>query len=601
MTAIVTRLQEEVKRFLEIYSNQKGIEQQPFPPIQVQIPPADMPGHFTLVLFPLLPKLKAKPDELGKDLANHLMHVGLPIDTWEVVKGFLNLRLTTLFWMEQLDAMWQDSTVSKAPAQEGPTVIMEFPSPNTNKPLHLGHLRNIFLGTSLARILEASGYRVVHTNLYNDRGTNISKSMAAWLNSSDRLTPESSGMKGDHLVGHYYVQFAEALKQQISEAKAAGLDEDQASKMVPLAKQVEELTLAWEANDADVRQVWETMNSWFYQGAEQTFARLGVYFDRVYKESEVYDLGRQTVSRGLEMGVFYEKPDGSVWINLEDIGLDHKLVLRSNGTTVYMTQDLALAYQKLADFGQASFFDEVGNEQDYHFKVLFEILRRLGLAQPEGLYHLSYGMVELPSGKMKSREGTVVDADDLLEELKEMARAKADEQGRLNHLPRTEQERVWESIGQSALRYFMLRVDPKKRMVFNPEESIDFQGDTGPFIQYIHARCASLLRNAEGMQFHPAAVKTLDYVPDEMELNIIRKMQEFPTAIHQAAKEYSPSIIAHFVYELASAYSAFYHGHPVLAESQQNARQFRLSLTRAVQLHLNRALHLLGMEAVQQM
>lgn len=601
MTSIVTKLQEEVQRFLELYSQEKGLDSQHFIPIQVQIPPADMSGHFTLVLFPLLPKLKAKPDELGKELAFHLINAGVPIDTWEVVKGFLNLRLTASFWLEQLDAMWQSSMVYSPSAQEGSTVIMEFPSPNTNKPLHLGHLRNIFLGTSLARILEASGRQVVRTNLYNDRGTNISKSMAAWLNSSDRLTPETSGMKGDHLVGYYYVQFAEALKQQISEAKAAGVDEDQASKMVPLAKQVEELTLAWEANDAEVRQVWETMNGWFYQGAEQTFARLGVQFDRIYKESEVYDLGRETVARGLKMGVFYEKPDGSVWINLEDIGLDHKLVLRSNGTTVYITQDLALAYQKLADFGQASSIYVVGNEQDYHFKVLFEILRRLGLAQPEGLYHLSYGMVELPSGKMKSREGTVVDADDLLEDLKEMARAKADEQGRLNHLPRPEQERVWEVIGQSALRYFMLRVDPKKRMVFNPEESIDFQGDTGPFIQYIHARCASLLRNAEGMQLHPVSVKSLGYFPDEMELNIIRKMQEFPSAIQQAAKEYSPSIIAHFVYELASSYSAFYHGHPVLAENQQNARHFRLSLTKAVQLHLNRALHLLGMEAVQQM
>jgi len=601
MMHIMERLQQEGQHFLQKYTRLKGIEPQVFSPIQIQIPPADMPGHFTLVLFPLLPKLKAKPEELGRDLAIHLSDSGLPIASWEVVKGFLNLRLTSAFWTQQLDAMLQGLPRPMLPNHSDSTIIVEFPSPNTNKPLHLGHLRNVFLGTSLVRILEAFGYHVIRTNLYNDRGTNISKSMAAWINSSDKLEPKGSGIKGDHLVGRYYVQFAAALKQQIHEAKASGLTEEQALKSVPLSQQVEELTLAWEANDPEVRALWAKMNGWFYQGAEQTFARLGVEFDRVYKESEVYDLGRKTVARGLEMGVFYEKPDGSVWVNLEDIGMDHKLVLRSNGTTVYITQDLALAYQKLADFGEASSIYVVGNEQDYHFKVLFEILRRLGLAKPEGLYHLSYGMVELPSGKMKSREGTVVDADDLLEELKEMARAKADEQGRLNHLARAEQEKVWEAIGQSALRYFMLRVDPKKRMVFNPEESIDFQGDTGPFLQYIHARCASLLRNAQGMGLEVKPVSALDYEPDDAELNLIRKMQEWNGVLTQAAREYSPAVVAHFVYELASAYSGFYHGHPVLAEPAPEIRQFRLSLTAAVKGCLAQALGLLGIEALDSM
>jgi arginyl-tRNA synthetase len=425
--------------------------------------------------------------------------------------------------------------------------------------------------------------------------------MAAWLNSADKISPDSSGMKGDHLVGTYYVRYSDDLKKQIKELVDAGMDSELAAKESPLARQVEALTLAWEANDVEVRALWEKMNGWFYQGAEQTFERLGVCFDRVYKESEVYDLGRQTVAKGLETGVFYEKEDGSVWINLEDIGLDHKLVLRSNGTTVYITQDLALAYQKAKDFGAEHSIYVVGNEQDYHFKVLFEILRRLGLAQPEGLFHLSYGMVELPSGKMKSREGTVVDADDLLDELKELARQKADEQGRLNHMEAKEQAKTWEAIGQSALRYFMLRVDPKKRMVFNPEESIDFQGDTGPFLQYIHARCASLMRNASSMGLVSGPVSGLGYEPDEAELNLIRKMQEWEGVLDQAAREYSPAVLAHFIYELASAYSGFYHGHPVLAETRPEIRQFRLSLTAAVKGCLARGIGLLGIEPLDRM
>jgi arginyl-tRNA synthetase len=560
-----------------------------------------MKGHFTLVLFPFLPRLQAKPDELAAFLADYFIGKGIPIDAWEVVKGFFNVSLSPSYWLLQLDSMFQGPAGISSRERNGTTVVMEFPSPNTNKPLHLGHLRNIFLGSSLARILEEVGFKVVRTNLYNDRGTNISKSMAAWLNSADKISPDSSGMKGDHLVGTYYVRYSDDLKKQIKELVDAGMDSELAAKESPLARQVEALTLAWEANDVEVRALWEKMNGWFYQGAEQTFERLGVCFDRVYKESEVYDLGRQTVAKGLETGVFYEKEDGSVWINLEDIGLDHKLVLRSNGTTVYITQDLALAYQKAKDFGAEHSIYVVGNEQDYHFKVLFEILRRLGLAQPEGLFHLSYGMVELPSGKMKSREGTVVDADDLLDELKELARQKADEQGRLNHMEAKEQAKTWEAIGQSALRYFMLRVDPKKRMVFNPEESIDFQGDTGPFLQYIHARCASLMRNASSMGLVSGPVSGLGYEPDEAELNLIRKMQEWEGVLDQAAREYSPAVLAHFIYELASAYSGFYHGHPVLAETRPEIRQFRLSLTAAVKGCLARGIGLLGIEPLDRM
>ena len=598
---MIQQLQQEARLALQTFAKAKKVDYENLPLVQVQIPPSGMKGHFTLVLFPFLPRLQAKPDELAAFLANHFIGKGIPIDAWEVVKGFFNVSLSPSYWLLQLDSMLQGPAGLSSRERNGTAVVVEFPSPNTNKPLHLGHLRNIFLGSSLARILEEVGFKVVRTNLYNDRGTNISKSMAAWLNSADKISPDSSGIKGDHLVGTYYVRYSDDLKKQIKELVDAGMDSELAAKESPLARQVEALTLAWEANDAEVRALWEKMNGWFYQGAEQTFERLGVCFDRVYKESEVYDLGRQTVAKGLETGVFYEKEDGSVWINLEDIGLDHKLVLRSNGTTVYITQDLALAYQKAKDFGAEHSIYVVGNEQDYHFKVLFEILRRLGLAQPEGLFHLSYGMVELPSGKMKSREGTVVDADDLLDELKELARQKADEQGRLNHLDAKEQAKTWEAIGQSALRYFMLRVDPKKRMVFNPEESIDFQGDTGPFLQYIHARCASLMRNASSMGLVSGPVSGLGYEPDEAELNLIRKMQEWEGVLGQAAREYSPAVLAHFIYELASAYSGFYHGHPVLAETRPEIRQFRLSLTAAVKGCLARGIGLLGIEPLDRM
>jgi arginyl-tRNA synthetase len=598
---MIQQLQQEARLALQTFAKAKKVDYENLPLVQVQIPPSGMKGHFTLVLFPFLPRLQAKPDELAAFLANHFIGKGIPIDAWEVVKGFFNVSLSPSYWLLQLDSMLQGPAGLSSRERNGTAVVVEFPSPNTNKPLHLGHLRNIFLGSSLARILEEVGFKVVRTNLYNDRGTNISKSMAAWLNSADKISPDSSGIKGDHLVGIYYVRYSDDLKKQIKELVDAGMDSELAAKESPLARQVEALTLAWEANDAEVRALWEKMNGWFYQGAEQTFERLGVCFDRVYKESEVYDLGRQTVAKGLETGVFYEKEDGSVWINLEDIGLDHKLVLRSNGTTVYITQDLALAYQKAKDFGAEHSIYVVGNEQDYHFKVLFEILRRLGLAQPEGLFHLSYGMVELPSGKMKSREGTVVDADDLLDELKELARQKADEQGRLNHLDAKEQAKTWEAIGQSALRYFMLRVDPKKRMVFNPEESIDFQGDTGPFLQYIHARCASLMRNASSMGLVSGPVSGLGYEPDEAELNLIRKMQEWEGVLGQAAREYSPAVLAHFIYELASAYSGFYHGHPVLAETRPEIRQFRLSLTAAVKGCLARGIGLLGIEPLDRM
>lgn len=601
MKAMTKAIQQQANMALLRFAQSKGLSPESLPMVQVQIPPSDMNGHFTLVLFPFLSRLQTKPEELGTFLASELKSNGIPLQASEVLKGFLNLRLETGYWLGTLDSMLLKPFDKGNAGSGGKAIVMEFPSPNTNKPLHLGHLRNIFLGSSLALILEEVGCRVVRTNLYNDRGTNISKSMAAWLNSADKMTPEGSGIKGDHLVGTYYVQYADALKKQIQELVDAGMDPERAAKESPLARQVEALTLAWEANDVEVRGLWKKMNGWFYQGAEQTFERLGVRFDRVYKESEVYDLGRQTVAKGLETGVFYEKEDSSVWINLEDIGLDHKLVLRSNGTTVYITQDLALAYQKARDFGAEHSIYVVGNEQDYHFKVLFEILRRLGLAQPEGLFHLSYGMVELPSGKMKSREGTVVDADDLLDELKELARQKADEQGRLNHLDAKEQEQTWEAIGQSALRYFMLRVDPKKRMVFNPEESIDFQGDTGPFLQYIHARCASLMRNAISMGLVTGPVPGLGYEPDDAELNLIRKMQEWEGVLDQAAREYSPAVLAHFVYELASAYSGFYHGHPVLAETQPEIRQFRLSLTAAVKGCLARGIGLLGIEPLERM
>jgi arginyl-tRNA synthetase len=594
---------ESAKAALIQFAEKKIGEAPTLPDFTLQTPPPGMSGDFTLVLFPYLKPLQTRPDELGNSMAETLCK-DPRIEKAELIKGFLNLTLSPAYWAELL-ANYTDWLRGKSwkTVGKGEGIVLEYPSPNTNKPLHLGHLRNIFLGDSLAEIYTSLGYTVYKVNLYNDRGTNISKSMYAYLKSEAPKTPEEAGLKGDKLVGDYYVQYNDLHRNEVKIAVAAGKDEEKAKLEVPSAKAIADLTVKWEHNDPEVRKLWETMNGWFYQGVNQTFARLGLQFDAVYYESKIYDKGREAVEEGLKSGVFYQKEDGSVWIDLTDAGLDHKLVLRSNGTTVYITQDIALAYQKAREFEFNRSVYVVGNEQDYHFKVLFEILKRLNLKASGKLHHLSYGMVELPEGKMKSREGTVVDADDLLQELTSISRSIANEQGKLGELDEKEKEYLYQAIGQGALRYFILRVDPVKRMVFNPKESIDFNGETGPFIQYMHARSCSLLRNAASLNLKPEPQTLLksNYSPSPKEVLLMRHLYTFPEKLKEAANSYSPAIMAHYAYATASIYSQFYHDHPVLKEQDAEAQQFRLCLSDFTRTVLNQSLSLLKVHAPERM
>ncbi len=495
-------IQEEIAAIVLTYlnNNDKG-EKFTLKDILINTTPADFTGDYTIVLFPFIKKLRMKPDELAEAISTDLKSKLRAYQNHNLVKGFLNIELTPAFWSNSLgEVLNNDHFGFSKKGSKNKGIMVEYPSPNTNKPLHLGHLRNIFLGSSLANIMEANGYTVYRTCLYNDRGTNISKSMWAYQHASTKHTPENSGIKGDHIVGDYYVRFSDLYKAEIKELVETGLTEEQAKKQSKLEKEIAELTVQWELKLPEVVELWKTMNSWFYAGVRKTYERLDLHFDKEYYESEVYNRGRETVEEGLKKGIFYQKEDSSVWIDLTDAGLDQKLVLRSNGTTVYITQDIALVYQKQKDFNFQRSVYVVGNEQEYHFKVLFEILKRLGLKGSEHLHHLSYGMVELPTGKMKSREGTVVDADDILDEVVNIAKEKANEQGKLAEVSADEKEKIYESIGVGALRYFLLKVDPVKKMIYNPAESIDFNGNTAPFIQYIYARTQSLKRNAAAQQ-----------------------------------------------------------------------------------------------------
>ncbi|MCX7743184.1 MAG: arginine--tRNA ligase [Flavobacteriales bacterium] len=572
--------------------------------ILINLTPPEYPGDYTLVLFPFVKKLGMNPQQIGEAVGKALLASDSRIENFNLVKGFLNLELKKSYWKHLLYEIYRNESFYLSKHNKTTeNVIIEYPSPNTNKPLHLGHLRNIFLGFSLSRILEANGHKVYQVCLYNDRGTNISKSMLAYMLSEKKLTPENSGIKGDKLVGDYYVVYNELSKKAIEELKAQGLTEEEAKKQNPLEKEIADLTVRWETGDEEVVALWKTMNHWFYEGVEQTYKMLHLKFDKFYYESDVYNLGRQTVKEGLEKGVFFQKPDGSVWIDLTDVGLDEKLVLRSNGTTVYITQDIALAYQKQKDFEFDRSIYVVGNEQDYHFKVLFEILRRLGMKASDKLYHLSYGMVELPTGKMKSREGTVVDADDLINDVIKIAKETANEQGKLSEVDESKKEEIYKQIGIGALRYFILKVDPKKKMIFNPEESIDFNGNTGPFIQYIYARTQSLLRNATqlGLTFNIQHLSESNYTPNLKETQLIRWMAQFPLVIKEAGINYSPALIANYVYELACLFSNFYHDYKVLKEDDSDARQFRLALTDQCGKTIQKALYLLGIDAPERM
>jgi arginyl-tRNA synthetase len=600
-------IKQEIANIVLHYLNEKGKDKElefKDSDILINITPADFTGDYTIVLFPFIKKLGMKPDELAGEIANYIQKKLPAYQAHNLVKGFLNIELTAHYWAKNLSSILSAPKFGFKPAgSKNKGIMVEYPSPNTNKPLHLGHLRNIFLGSSLSNILEANGYNVYRTCLYNDRGTNISKSMWAYQHAKVKNTPENSGRKGDHIVGDYYVRFSDLLKAEMKELMDEGLTEEQAKKQSKLEKEIAELTVQWELKIPEVRALWETMNGWFYDGVKVTFKRLGVNFDKEYHESEVYNLGRETVTEGLQKGVFYQKEDTSVWIDLTDVGLDHKLVLRSNGTTVYITQDIALVYQKQKDFNFQRSVYVVGNEQEYHFKVLFEILKRLGLKGTEQLYHLSYGMVELPTGKMKSREGTVVDADDLLDEVIAIARDKANEQEKLAEVSDADKELIYESIGIGALRYFLLKVDPVKKMVYNPAESIDFNGNTAPFIQYIFARTQSLNRNAQAQQVELVPFETAiqTYAPNLTESKLIRTLMEFPQVVEEAGENYSPALVANYVYQVASEFSTFYHDYKVLKEEKVDARSFRFHLSQQVGKIIRDGLKLLCIDTPERM
>lgn len=559
--------------------------------------PADFEGDVSVVLFPFVKASGKRPDELGELIGRRIQDTLTDIESFAVVKGFLNISFKPSYWAGVLTRIAQvgKSYGCTAKEENAQTVLIEYPSPNTNKPLHLGHLRNIYLGHSLSRILEAQGKNVIPVCLFNDRGTNISKSMVAWKMFANGATPESTQTKGDHFVGDYYVQFANAYKEELKLAMERGLSEDDAKKASLLNAEVDRMTVAWENGDTEIIELWNKMNGWVYQGFDESFERLGISFEKKYYESDVYNLGKDTVEEGLANGVFYKHEDGSVRIDLSDVGLDEKVVLRSNGTSIYITQDIAIAYQKAKEFNYDSSVYVVGNEQDYHFKVLFEILKRLGMKASDKLFHLSYGMVELPTGKMKSREGTVVDADDLMDEMERVAKATAEEQGKLEGMQESEKMNLYKMVGNAALRYFILRVDPKKRMIFNPEESIDFQGQTGPFVQYTHARIASILRQA-GTFSAPS-----NFTPNAKEVQVIATLSRFNQVIQVSGDKMEPSHLASYVFELAKDYNQFYQNCPVLKEGDEKVRSFRLQLCASTAQVLKTGMFLLGMEVPERM
>lgn len=564
--------------------------------ISLQETRKEFQGEVTVVTFPLTRLSKKSPEQTGTEIGEHLVANLNEVSGFNVIKGFLNISLTDAFLLNTFTNRISKDDFGKIPSN-GKKVMVEYSSPNTNKPLHLGHIRNNLLGYSVSEILSASGYDVIKANLVNDRGIHICKSMLAWQKFGNGETPESSGLKGDKLVGNYYVIFDKEYKKQIDELKAQGQTEDEAKKNAPLIKEAQLMLQKWEAGDEDVISLWKTMNSWVYAGFDVTYNKLGVAFDQYYYESNTYLLGKDIIEEGLEKGVFFKKEDNSVWIDLTEDGLDEKLVLRGDGTSVYITQDLGTAELKYKDFGVDESIYVVGNEQDYHFKVLFLILEKLGKSWAKGLYHLSYGMVDLPSGKMKSREGTVVDADDLIQEMIDTAKQRTEELGKVEGFSEEEKEKLYRMIGLGALKYFLLKVEPKKRLLFDPNESIDFQGHTGPFIQYTHARICSVLNKAGSEGSYSAEVESLTATEREL----ILALSKYTEILQNAAKEHSPAQIANYVYELAKLYNKFYHEEPILKVEDLKLKNFRLALSSATAAVIRKAMKLLGIEVPEKM
>ena len=561
--------------------------------LEIQENKTEFEGDFTIVTFPLVKELKKKPELIATELGEGLTAQTDLFESFNVVKGFLNVKVKNEFFLNQLTSITEGfNTIEKKKS----TVMVEYSSPNTNKPLHLGHIRNNLLGFSVAQILEEAGYDVIKTQIINDRGIHICKSMLAWQKYGKGETPESTQTKGDKLVGNYYVEFDKNYKKEIADLVAQGLTEDQAKKEAPLMKEAQKMLLDWENGDETVRNLWKEMNSWVYRGFNETYSRLGVGFDQVQYESNTYILGKDLIQFGLDKGVLYKKEDGSVWCDLTDEGLDQKLLLRSDGTSVYMTQDLGTAVERFKDNDIQKLIYTVGNEQDYHFQVLFKILNKLGYEWANQLFHLSYGMVELPEGKMKSREGTVVDADDLMQEMYETAKSKSEELGKLDHLTEEEKEASYEKVGIGALKYFMLKVDPKKKMLFNPAESIDFNGNTGPFIQYTFARIQSLLTKAN---YTKKAVVSVEL--NQLEKELIMQLGNYKDVVAKAAENLSPALVANYLYDLVKSYNSFYQNNPILNQEDENVKQLRLDLSDLTAKTIQKSLRLLGIQTVNRM
>ncbi len=544
--------------------------------LQIQKTRKEFEGDYTTVVFPLLRRSRKSPEATAAEIGEHIVANTPEIKAYNVIKGFLNLSLADDCWTARFEEIRADEHFGEAPAT-GRTIMIEYSSPNTNKPLHLGHIRNNLLGYSVAQILKANGHRVIKANLVNDRGIHICKSMLAWKLYGNGETPASSGMKGDHLVGKYYVEFDKHYKAQIQELIAAGQSEEEAKKSAPIMLEAQEMLRRWEAKDPEVYSLWETMNGWVYEGFDVTYKALGVDFDKVYYESQTYLLGKSLVEEGLQKGVFFRKEDNSVWIDLEADGLDQKLLLRGDGTSVYMTQDLGTAYRRFEDNKLDDMIYVVGNEQNYHFQVLKLVLKKLGYADwSDHITHLSYGMVELPEGKMKSREGTVVDADDLIEKMVSTAREMSDELGKLDGCSEQEANAVATMVGLGALKYFILKVDPKKTMLFDPRESIDFNGNTGPFIQYTHARIRSILRKAAESGIDCRAAAHAECLPEE--IGLIKALNDYPAIVASAGENFAPSIIGAYAYDLAKLFNGYYHDHSILKEEDAEVRRMRLQL-----------------------
>jgi arginyl-tRNA synthetase len=566
--------------------------------VEFQITRREFEGDITMVIFPLLKLIKSNPTELGTKIGNYLVENVAIVERFNVVSGFLNIVISDSYYLNFFNEIKGKVNFGFiAPSENDKAVMVEYSSPNTNKPLHLGHVRNNLLGYSVAEIIKASGKKVYKTQIINDRGIHICKSMLAWQKFGNGQTPENSGLKGDKLVGNFYVAFDKAYKEEISELMSQGKTEEEAKKQAPIILEAQQMLLDWEAGKPEVIALWKTMNQWVYNGFAQTYKNLGVNFDSYYYESNTYLLGKEVVQFGLEKGIFEKDPDGSVWIDLTDDGLDRKIVLRSDGTAVYMTQDIGTAIQRVKDFTDVGgMVYTVGNEQDYHFKVLFLILKKLGFEWAKNLYHLSYGMVELPSGKMKSREGTVVDADDLMEEMTETAEKISSELGKLEGYSNEEKEKLYKTIGLGALKYYILKVDPKKQILFNPEESVDFAGNTGPFIQYTYARIQSILRKAN---FDVKQTVETDMHPKEKEL--IKQIELFPEVIQNAAQNHSPALVANYIYELVKEYNSFYQTVSILGEEDLTKKIFRVQLSKKVSDIIKSAFELLGIEVPERM